>query len=447
MILLLAWILFGGRPPASPPGDAPADPVPGEAPAPELPAGELPGIPSAPVCAVTPDGAILLAWESQAAEGAGRDILFNRRGPGREGRWMREPLRLDPDAAGTARSLEPRIAAAGEAVYVAWQDARDGADDIRFTRSTDGGRSWSAVDLRVDDDVPGAAVSSMPALAADGSGRVYLAWEDLRHGDRDILFARSTDGGRSFGPNVRLDADDPGSGVSYHPQLLSGEAGALLAFWRDERDGLADVLVRRSSDAGATWGPERRLDPGAPGATASRHLSVASEGGRVAAAWEEEGAGVLARTSPDFGETWTPVGAVAAAGGSGELRDPRVLAGAGRWLVGAVEPGGGLRVLELAGRDVTGEVCRDRAAGEPRWLGAAGGRVWTALWSPEEGLWMESGETIGFLTRPGRPVSGAVGAATQDGGAFLAWIGGPADRPRLEAGRLDGAGPARSGDQ
>lgn len=314
MFPFLVWILFGGRPEV-----------------PELPAAAVADErPSAPAIAAAPDGAVLLVWESRGRGGGERDIRFSRREPGPDGAWLPVPVRLDTDPPGAARSLEPRVAAgAGQAVHAAWQDARDGADDIRVTRSTDGGRSWIAPDLRVDSDPPGAAVSSMPALAADGQGRVYLAWEDQRHGDRDIRFARSTDGGRTFGPDVRLDAGEAGRGVSYHPDILCRDDGTVLVFWRDERDGLADVRVCRSVDGGAAWEAETRLDPGPAGASASRDLGVAAGEGRIAAVWEEAGTGILARVSTDGGATWEAAEVVTqGAEGIAALGDP-LLAAAG----------------------------------------------------------------------------------------------------------------------
>ncbi|HMB67910.1 MAG TPA: sialidase family protein, partial [bacterium] len=256
ILLILTGLLIGGR--AADPGPSAGDPEAAIDPAPpprELPrvTPDLPeraeGRPSAPAAAALPDGTALLVWESRR-EGAQADILFSRREPGPEGGWLGEPFRLDTDPPGAVRSLEPRIAVGqGETVHVAWQSARDGEDDILVRRSPDGGRSW-APEIRVDGDPPGASLSSMPALAADRRGRVYVAWEDQRNGDRDIYLARSTDGGATFRPEVRVDADEPGAGVSYHPDLLCWDDGTVLVFWRDERDGLADVYLRRSTDAG-----------------------------------------------------------------------------------------------------------------------------------------------------------------------------------------------------
>lgn len=441
-LALIAWALLGGRP----------APVPPELRSAESPAGSCRERPSAPAGAVDGTGAVLLVWESRGAGEA--DIRFSRRAPGAEAAWLPEPLRLDTDVPGAARSLEPRIAAGPPgAVYAAWQDARSGADDIRFNRSTDGGRSWQAEDLRLDDGAPGGATSSMPSLAADRAGRVYVAWEDLRDGDRDIFFARSTDGGRSFGANVRLDTDDAGSGVSYHPQVVCRDDGTVLVGWWDERGGLPDIYMRRSTDAGASWGgPEARLDPGEPGAVASRHLRFADAGGRIVAAWEESGS-VLVRVSTDGGAGWGPpvVAAADPAAGVDALRDPVPLPVGSRLFVAAVPeaaggsgPPVGWWVREVrGGRLLPGP---GGTTGGARWIGGTAAGIWSATWSREAGLRLQArsadgrgiGPVLGIASgSAGDPLSGLTGLILPDGGAFLAWIRDGAEGPSLEALRAD----------
>jgi len=276
----------------------------------ERPMAGLIGSAAAPVAVLADDGAFLLAWEMRADGEA--DIAFNRREPGADGRWGELPVRIDTDEWGAARSLEPRLAAGpGGLVRVVWQDHRSGVDDLRIRASTDGGRSWEASDRRIGGGQDG-ALRSLAALAAPGGERLIVAWEDLRSGRRDLWMVRSSDGGTTWEPEGRIDSDAPGTGVSYHPQLAAWEDGTLLVAWWDERDGRADVYVRRSADGGVTWtGPERRLDPGRPGESNSHAVVVSRAGDTVSLLWEEEhpgiGGNVVSRTSTDRGATWGPL--------------------------------------------------------------------------------------------------------------------------------------------
>jgi len=106
-------------------------------------------------------------------------------------------VRLDTDPPGAGYSGSPRIAATESGVFVAWDDDRNGARDIYFTFSSDRGATWLASDVRIETDPPGAAESIEPTIAASGNS-VYVAWQDGRNGSDDIYFIRSLDGGGTW---------------------------------------------------------------------------------------------------------------------------------------------------------------------------------------------------------------------------------------------------------
>src|SRR5579859_1818272 len=95
-------------------------------------------------------------------------------------------------------------------LYCSWTDetATNGTD-IFASRSTDGGATWSPK-LRVNDDPTGVANDQFNQwLAVDPSnGSVDLSWNDTRndptHVSTDIFYAQSTDGGLTFAPNIQV---------------------------------------------------------------------------------------------------------------------------------------------------------------------------------------------------------------------------------------------------
>lgn len=266
------------------------------------PAADLPGRPAAPDWAEAPDGAVLLAWEQR--ESAGSSIYFRRVERDLELSGA-TAFRLDGIGLTPGRSLEPRVAAGGKGlVLAAWQDSRGKTPHIRVRRSADGGRTWPAEAALVSTLT---AAATMPSVAIGGEGRAWIAWEDRRDGDRDVYFACSTDGAGSWQSPRRVETDEPGAASSFHPQLLALADRVLLIVWWDERNGLSDLWVRRSTDGGASWaGPEQRLDVGEPGRTASRTAHVGETEGRIAVSWREGSAEErLERTSTDRGATWT----------------------------------------------------------------------------------------------------------------------------------------------
>jgi hypothetical protein len=96
-------------------------------------------------------------------------------------------------------------------VYVVWCDAVNGIQtnniDIFFSRSTDRGQTWSAR-KRVNDDSTTTS-QFMPWLAVDPvDGTIHISWYDCRDDTNNkkthIYYTRSTDGGDTFEPNIRV---------------------------------------------------------------------------------------------------------------------------------------------------------------------------------------------------------------------------------------------------
>jgi len=58
-------------------------------------------------------------------------------------------------------------------------------------------------DVRVDDGT--SSVKQYPDVAVDTEGNIYVVWHDDREGmwDWSVYFAKSTDGGKTFGRNVK----------------------------------------------------------------------------------------------------------------------------------------------------------------------------------------------------------------------------------------------------
>lgn len=210
-------------------------------------------------------------------------------------------------SAGPAFQTLPSLAVdRNGAVYIAWQDYRRNQADIYFAASRDGGKTFSR-NLRVNDDI-GRAGQLYPSLAVDARGTLYLAWHDFRRGNQDIYFSRSADGGHTFGRNVRVN-DDPETAGQFNPSLAVDAQGTVYLAWHDLREGQADIYFSASRDGGETFGPNRRLNDDR-GETYQFHpsLGVGSKG-TVAVAWEDYRNGqadIYLTYSTDGGDTFHP---------------------------------------------------------------------------------------------------------------------------------------------
>jgi hypothetical protein len=154
-----------------------------------------------------------------------------------------------------ARRLPSLAIGPGGDINVAWMDERilPPAGDIFFARSTDGGNSF--LNIKVNDDNGGNVVQSAPSLAVDASGKIYIAWEDTRNGNRDIYFGRSIDGGLSFLPNVQL-SQDTGLELQHQPTLTLDPYGNVFVAWQGDQDaGLSNIYFSKSMDGGNSFGP------------------------------------------------------------------------------------------------------------------------------------------------------------------------------------------------
>lgn len=188
-----------------------------------------------------------------------------------------------PTGLGASQQWSPAIAVHDEDVVVAWQDFRDGFDQLYVARSTDGGQSFG-VDHPIA-PAAGFAHRYFPSLARDGAGTLYLAWQQGDHDGGDVWLARSDDGGASFGAPVRVDDAGDGFSTQSRPAVAVSVDGArVVVAWRDDRAGVPEVRFAVSDDRGAGFA-------GSQVACAAR---TAAGCGPPALALEPDGAAVLA---------------------------------------------------------------------------------------------------------------------------------------------------------
>jgi hypothetical protein len=113
--------------------------------------------------------------------------------------------------------------------------------DVKFTRSTDGGLTWSAP-VRVNDDSPLAlAWQWFATMSVAPNGRIDVVWNDTRNSGlanvSELFYASSEDGGISWSPNVALSpAFDSHVGwpsqnkIGDYYDMTSDHLGANLAY-------------------------------------------------------------------------------------------------------------------------------------------------------------------------------------------------------------------------
>ncbi|HET7011309.1 MAG TPA: sialidase family protein [Anaerolineales bacterium] len=217
-------------------------------------------------------GAIYLSWtdflnptDPLARDNGQIKVVVSRDG----GATWSDPLAISESAQfpkAISGSL-PVVAADGTA-YVFYADftANTGPLSIKFSKSTDGGETWSApADVASDlaspgrfrlknadpafGSVPGRGFrsNSFPTAAIAPDGTIYVAWIDFPDGlcvnDRsgrppcvnsDVRLAVSTDGGASWTDPVKV-TDERNATDQFFPWIAAHPGGRLSIIWQDKR--------------------------------------------------------------------------------------------------------------------------------------------------------------------------------------------------------------------
>jgi hypothetical protein len=230
-------------------------------------------------------GRWVVVWQSADSlgntKGGDRDILFTT-STDAGANWS-SPNVVDAAARNdSAFDTSPRVAGdAGGTWLVTWSSGRAHEETGSFqrgvlvARSEDGTSTWApphSLSGGSEDDRPDWG----PRLAGDGRGTWICAWassDDLGKTvgqDRDLLFSRSTDGGRSWSRRATLNREADGdSGDDETPELAVDSGGNWVAVWTSwDRRGAArgadaDLLMAMSRDSGATWTPSYILNTNA----------------------------------------------------------------------------------------------------------------------------------------------------------------------------------------
>jgi hypothetical protein len=150
----------------------------------------------------------------------------------------------------SALSVAPTVSVVGSIVNCAWHDFRDGNAEIYYKRSTNGGVTWGN-DMRLTNNP---APSTRPCISGSGS-YVHVVWWEARDGNWEIYYKRSTDGGTNWGADVRLTINPA---FSEYPSVSASGMFVHVA-WCDDRDGNMEIYYKRSTNGGTTWGADIRL--------------------------------------------------------------------------------------------------------------------------------------------------------------------------------------------
>ena len=151
-------------------------------------------------------------------------------------------------------------APSNQPLYVVFQDdscTMGIRADIWFQKSTDGGRTWLAEDLLIR---RGERYAFYPDITTDPDGNIYILYlftDTASH--TEIVCVRSSDGGTTWSAPARV--SDAGLDATIGDATIAADsAGNLFCAWNDWRTGSGHIWSSVSTDGGATWGRNVRVD-------------------------------------------------------------------------------------------------------------------------------------------------------------------------------------------
>jgi len=202
-----------------------------------------------PQLAVDPGGNIYMVWEDDTDTNS--NILFSRSTDG--GGTFSAPQKLSNTS---GSSFNPRMATdADGSINVVWQDSSDffNTSNVFFSRSSDGGVTFSTPINLTATTTP--AFYSIPQIAVHATGNVSVVWESDT-GNLAVWFSNSSDGGAAFSAPKMLSSN---SGGSLDPQVCVDKNGIINVVWEDDIAGHSDISFSRSGDNGTTFSAPKNL--------------------------------------------------------------------------------------------------------------------------------------------------------------------------------------------
>src|SRR5882762_3275508 len=249
-----------------------------------------PGASYYPRVAVDSQGSINIVWLDQSP--GYNAVFFSRSTDG--GATFSTPQNLSNSPAG---SSSPHIAMdSGGNINVVWVDNTPSNYQIFFSGSIDRGATFSTP-MNISNDPRGA---DYPYMTVDSDDNINVAWVvSPRVVPSIIFFSRSSDGGVTFSAPIALSTK-----FSFGPQVAVDSAGNINIVWVDGFNNF-DVAFSRSSDGGATFTAPKVISSHITEAGPDTHMVLDSKG-NIYAVWDTQPYGnVYLSRSSDGGATFS----------------------------------------------------------------------------------------------------------------------------------------------
>src|ERR671931_655582 len=205
--------------------------------------------------AVSGNNNIYLTWWDNKT--GNNEVYFGGSNDG--GKTFGSPINISNSKGGSADS---QIAASGNNVYVTWWDNKTGNWQVFSRASNDSGKTFGdAVILKGIGSSPvkhlkappsnTTSVDTIVAAAAGNNNKEYVVWWDNTTGNWEVSFAKSSDGGKTFDSPINISNTPDARSVGAR---MIAQGNNVYIAWMDLKPGQKQVMFRASNDGGQTFG-------------------------------------------------------------------------------------------------------------------------------------------------------------------------------------------------
>jgi len=193
------------------------------------------------------DNSIFLIWNQQKTTGV-TDLFFSMSDD--DGESFSKPKNVSNS---DNRSEDGAIKVSENNIYIIWKETMSKSSDIYFTKSLNNGNSFSPP-TNLSNDNKKSTLTRDAQLKLDGNN-IYVVWYERPPDSSGVFFVKSSDGGKSFTPQIKLDEKSTRSEfaqIEIHDQNL-------YVIWEDDKFGKSQVFLRQSHDGGNSFGSLKSL--------------------------------------------------------------------------------------------------------------------------------------------------------------------------------------------
>jgi hypothetical protein len=199
---------------------------------------------------------VYVTWDSNQT--GNREILFRASSDG--GKTFDDKINISNSTNG--RSDMQDVAASGNNVYVTWCDDKTGDMEIYIRKSSDGGKTFGNTTMLKSVGTLPSNIKYIPYEQQDteliqidtnvalSDNNTYTTWWDNKTGNWEVLFTRSTDGGKTFEDSINL--SNSSTTHSERAKLAADGNNVYVTWWEEPG---RQPMFRSSNDNGATFGP------------------------------------------------------------------------------------------------------------------------------------------------------------------------------------------------